>query len=150
MADKKIDREDAEQRLQTMYMQLQMMKEQLDEGIKNKMMLDQKMTELITTKNALNDLKKTKANEEIWAPLGSDTYAAAKLQNTSEVAINVGANVIVKKTLVDALAFLNKKELELQGFDKQLMSHIQQLQAQGQLLEEAMQSIISEAQKSAK
>ena len=135
-----------EQEIQQMYMQFQMMKQQMDEAIQNKQLLDQKMMEIITTKSAIADLKKTKKNDEIWTPLGTDSFVSAKLDNVSEVAVNVGANVIVKKTLPEAIKIIENKEKELQDIDKKMTSYIQQLGAQMQMLEQTMQNAISEAQ----
>ncbi len=144
------NRQQKEQQLQMMYMQFQMMKQQMDEAVQNKQVLDQKIAELINTKNAVSGMKKAKKDSEIWTPLGSDTYTTAKLTDVSKVAINVGMNVVVKKTIPEALKILDKRETELQDIDKQLTAHIQQLQAQMRMLEQTMQNAISEAENAEK
>tara|TARA_Y100000310_G_C20672881_1_gene811251 strand:+ start:2184 stop:2648 length:465 start_codon:yes stop_codon:yes gene_type:complete len=136
----------SEQEIQQMYMQFQMMKQQMDEAVQNKQLLDQKRMEVIATKSAIADLKKTKKGDEIWTPLGTDSFISAKLEDVSKVAVNVGANVIVKKSLPEAVKLMENKEKELQEIDKKMTSHMQQLGAQMQMLEQAMQSAISEAQ----
>ena len=135
-----------EQQLQQMYMQFQMMKQQMDEAIQSKQILDQKMAEIIGTKNAIKDLKKAKKGSEMWAPLGSESFVMAELKDVSNIAVSVGANVVVKKSAAEALKIMDKKEKELQDLDKQLMSHIEYLQSQMQSLERVMQNAIASAQ----
>ena len=135
-----------EHQLQQMYMQFQMMQQQMDEAIQSKQILDQKMAEIISTKNAIKDLKKAKKGSEIWAPLGSESFVMAELKDVSNIAVSVGANVVVKKNAAEALKIMDKKEKELQDLDKQLMSHIEHLQSQMQSLERIMQNAIASAQ----
>ena len=135
-----------EQQLQQMYMQFQMMKQQMDEAIQSKQILDQKMAEIIGTKNAIKDLKKAKKGSEMWAPLGSESFVMAELKDVSNIAVSVGANVVVKKSAAEALKIMDKKEKELQDLDKQLMSHIEYLQSQMQSLERVMQNAIASVQ----
>ena len=135
-----------EQQIQAMYMQFQMMKQQMDEAIQNKQLLDQKMAEITSTKSAVADLKKTKKGSEVWAPLGSESFVMAELKDVSQVAVSVGANIVVKKSIPETLKILEKKEKELQDLDKQLMAHIEQVQSQMQSLESVMQNAIASAQ----
>ena len=57
------------------------------------------------TEQALDDLKTTKTGTEILVPMASGIFIKAELKDNKELAINVGADTVVKKNIEETTLF---------------------------------------------
>ena len=89
--------EENQKELQKMYLELQLLDEQMKQIQKQITMLDEQLVELNNTIQALDDFNKTSVGSNILVPLSPGVFANAELKDNKELLVNVGSNIVVKK-----------------------------------------------------
>jgi len=135
-------KEEKEKELQRKYVQYQLMKSQLNSMLEEKMLLDQKVTEIMQTKQSVEQIKKVKDGQEIWSSLGSGSFIQANIKDTKNVAIELGAGVVVKKPVDEAMEILQKRLEEIVDIDNKLTIEINKLNKQINELEAQIQKLV--------
>jgi prefoldin alpha subunit len=74
-------------------------------------LLENRRVELLLIKASLEDLKE---GSDLLIPLGVGIYAKAKLSDANEFLVNVGSNVIVKKSLDEVKEMIDKEIKEIE------------------------------------
>ena len=97
------------EKIQQAYLQLQMIEQQLKDIEAQIMDIENRKHEISTMSESIGELKKTKKNSSTFAPLGLGIYAKSKLVETTELLVNVGSNIFVKKPLADISKSLDKQ-----------------------------------------
>lgn len=72
--------------------------------------LERMLMEITATRTSLNEMKKLKKDAPSIMPFGSGIYAAGSLQKQDKILADVGAGIIVEKTLDEAAKMLDEKE----------------------------------------
>lgn len=137
-----------EQEIQRKYLQLQMLKQQLSALLEEKNIVDEKISEILTTTNALNELGKVKQNEEIWSPLGSGAFVRSDIKDRGKVLIGIGSDVVIKESRTKAIEILQERLKEIIEIDKELSAEIEKFNSQITKLEPEIQEMIQNEQKS--
>ena len=140
----------SEQEIQRKYMQLQLLKQQLTALLEEKNIIDEKVSELLTTSNALNELGKIKEKEEIWSPLGSGALVRSDIKDKEKVLVSIGSDIAIKETRTNALEILQERLKEIIEVDKELSAEIEKFNTQIMKLEPEIQQLIQPEQKSQK
>ena len=140
----------SEQEIQRKYMQLQLLKQQLTALLEEKQVIDEKVSELLTTSNALNELGKIKEKEEIWSPLGSGAFVRSDIKDKEKVLVSIGSDIAIKETRTNAIEILQERLKEIIEVDKELSSEIEKFNTQITKLEPEIQQLIQKEQKSQK
>ncbi len=91
--------------------------EQINEQAK---LIEQRLLELETTGQALDDLKGLKGGEEILIPMGSGCYTYGRAGDSGRLLCDVGAGVMVSKSPGEAKKILEDKEAGIGSFSKAL------------------------------
>jgi len=138
-----MDRKD----LQRKYVQLQLLKQQLNALLEEKIMLDNKSNELGATVESLKKLDEITKNEEMWSSLGSGAFVRAELRDVKSVMINIGADVFVVKPVGEATGILQSRLTEIEKFDTELVTEINKLGQNIERLEHEMQRLAEAEQK---
>lgn len=86
--------------------------------------LAQKEEEVLLIIGALTSVKGLKSGHEVFSQLGAGLYFKTNLVDNSELLVNVGADVFVKKPLKDAQETLEQQRLELQKIRENIFSKI--------------------------
>ncbi|MBN2420666.1 prefoldin subunit alpha [Candidatus Woesearchaeota archaeon] len=107
--------------MQSLGMKAQIISEQLDK-------LDSNLVELEYVKNCLDELKGMKKGSEILSPINSGIFIKATLADTSKLAVNVGKNVVVEKTIEETKELLDGKFEELSKMREELISEMQKIE----------------------
>ena len=110
--------------LEENYIKLNLMKNQLNNMLVEKNILETKINEISTTIETIEEIKKLKKNDEVWSSVGSGAYMSATIKDPDKIMINIGANTLMKKTIGKAEEFLEKKDDELKALDQQLTAKI--------------------------
>jgi len=90
-----------EQEIQQKYILLQMIDNQMKQIDANMQEIAVRNEGLISLKAHLDELNATKSNVKLKAPIGAGIYVDAELKNTKDVYVNVGAGIVVKKTIAE-------------------------------------------------
>jgi len=106
--------------LEEKYVQNQLLKGEVEELLKQKEIIEQKIFELNMTKNTIGEISKIKKGDFIWAPIGSDVFVSARIEDNKTFLSRVGADVSVKKTGQDVIKILDRQIKELNNSINQI------------------------------
>jgi len=84
--------EDREKKAQEMYMQFQMLDQNIKQLQRQFEMITNQLIELSVTSSSLDEFNKIDNGKEVFVPLSSGIFAKANIKDTSELLVNVGAN----------------------------------------------------------
>ncbi len=101
--------EENQKELQKMYLELQLLDEQMKQIQKQITMLDEQLVELNNIILALDDFNKTAIGSNILVPLSPGVFANAELKDNKKLLVNVGSNIVVKKNVNETKDLLKKR-----------------------------------------
>jgi len=113
-----------EKLMQRKYVQMQLLKNQLNGLIDEKKMINERVEELMVTLNALQNLEYMKSGNEIWSTLGSSVFVMSDVKDTENVLVGVGAGVVIKDTRENAIKIVESKLNEINRFDQEIVAEI--------------------------
>ncbi|MBI4020569.1 MAG: prefoldin subunit alpha [Candidatus Aenigmarchaeota archaeon] len=94
------------------------------------MMVERKMAEFETTRQALEDIKNADAKNETLVPLGSGLYTYGKITDKARMLVDIGAGVMVNKEIKDAAQLLEGKKKDLGSITLQLQREMENVAEQ--------------------
>lgn len=127
--------------LQTKYIQLQMMKQQMATFAEQKQLVDEKSSELIIALDTLNKLRDIKKGTEIWNPVGGSVFVASGIMDVDKVLVGIGAGIVLKKLRTAAIDILQLRLNELTELDKNIITEIRNFSQQAERLETEVQQL---------
>lgn len=104
-------------------------------------LVEKNIAELQQSKQTLEEIKKLKKNNEMLSLVGFGIFARTSILDNEKVLINVGSNVVCKKSIDEARKLIEKKLEQALSIYSQLFSEIERIN-------EAIQKIESELSKS--
>lgn len=122
-------------------MQLSFIDEQLKELQEHITRFDEKIIELGATIASLDDIEKITVGSDILIPLHQGIFARAKITQKDKFLVNVGASVVVEKTLIEAKDMLKSQFQELNITKEKAVTEIKRLLSQGQEIQKEAQKI---------
>lgn len=75
-------------------------------------LLKSEVEELEEAQRSLEEIKNLEEGDEIFFPLGSNSYGYGKITDSEKVLVNVGGDAIVRQEIPDAKDILEKKKEE--------------------------------------
>ena len=136
--------EDKEKKAQEMYMEFQMLDQHIKQLQKQLQAITQQLMEFESTSMSLEDLQKVPAGKEIFVPLSSGIFAKAEIKDTSELLVNVGANVVVQKDIASAKKLIANQVEEIRKLQKRMMEELEKMTGKAANIEEELQKLVSE------
>jgi len=112
--------------LEKEYVKLNAMKNQLNELVVQKKILESKMNEVSETIETIDGVKNMKRGADMWASIGSGVFVLTSMKTPDKVIVDVGAGALIEKNIEEAKEFLNKKMDELKALYQQLSQNILQ------------------------
>lgn len=109
-----------EKELQEKLMTYRVLEARLEGLVKQRDMLVNKIIELQSTLQSLDDLEKSES--EILFPIGGNAFKSAKIVNRDRLIVEIGANVALEKSTEDGRAIIKKRKDELENF----VNHMQE------------------------
>ena len=132
-----------EEKLQKLYVEFQVLNNNIKQLEKQNTVLENQLVELITTNQGLEDMKKVKSGTEILVPLSSGIYAKAKLKESDNFIVNVGSNVALSKNIDSTKKVIENQIDEIQKLQENFMQELQNNTAKAALLEQEINKIAS-------
>jgi len=111
-----------EKELQEKILTYRVMEARVDGLAKQRDMLINKIMELQSTLNSMDDLKKS--DGEVIFPIGSEAYKVARAIEKDKLIVEVGANIALEKTTEEGKIILDKRKRELENFINQVQQEI--------------------------
>lgn len=128
--------------IQEKYMQMQLIEQQMQQVQKQLKLLESQIQELNLTGQALDDLRTTKTGKEILVPMASGIFVKAELKDNKELAINVGADTVVKKNTEETKKLITNQLEEVTKMQQDLTANLEKLAGSAQMLEKELSKLI--------
>ena len=136
--------EDKEKKAQEMYMEFQVLEQQIKQLQKQLEVVTHQLIELNSTSNSLDEFNKISAGIGVFVPLSSGIFAKASIKDTSELLVNVGANVVVKKDVISTKKLIQKQMEEIKKIQKHMIDELEKMTNHAAQIEMQLQSLISQ------
>ena len=136
--------EEKEKKAQEMYMEFQALDQHIKQLQKQLEMVTHQLIELNSTSNSLDEFNKINAGKEIFVPLSSGIFAKASIKDTSELIVNVGANVAVKKDVASTKKLIQNQMEEIKKIQRQMIEELEKMTNHAAQLERKLQDTISQ------
>ena len=136
--------EEKEKKAQEMYMEFQMLDQHIKQLQKQLQAITQQLMEFESTSMSLEDLQKVQPGKEIFVPLSSGIFAKATIKDTSELLVNVGANVIVQKDIASTKKLIANQVEEVRKLQKRMADDLEKMTEKAANIEEQLQALVSE------
>jgi len=136
--------EEKEKKIQKLYFQFQILDQNIKQIQQQTVTLNSQIVELVSAVQSLDDLKNVKPGTEIFVPISSGVYAKAELKDNENLIVNVGAQITVKKDIIDTKKIIEKQIEEMKKLQKQTVEELQHLATQAALIEKEMNKLSSE------
>ena len=140
--------EDKEKKAQEIYMEFQMLEQHIRQLQSQLEMVTHQLMELAATSSSLDEFKKISSGKDIFVPLSAGIFAKASIKDTSDLLVNVGANVAVKKDIDSTKKLIQGQMDEIRKIQKQMADELDKMMHHAAQLEMQLQSIVSEGQSS--
>ena len=127
--------EEKEKKAQEMYAEFQMVDGQIKQLQNQLEMITHQLMELTFAGNSLDDFSKIKDGREIFVPLSAGIFAKAALIDKSELLVNVGANIAVKKDVPSTKALILNQIEEIKRIQKQMADELERMTGKAAQLE---------------
>ena len=134
---KKMTQEELQSALQEKYMEYQVLEQQVKQVEEQNQTLQKQIEDLNGIKEAIESMEKTKIGSELFVPISAGIFIKAEIKQNNELLVNVGDNVVVPKSIKDAITLVEKQEKEIQKYKETMASnhamlilHQQQLEAE--------------------
>ena len=106
--------------------------------------ITQQLLELAATSSSLEELNKIEVGKEIFVPLSSGIFVKAGIKDTSNLLVNVGANVVVKKDVISTKKLIQKQMDELKKIQNQMITDLEKMLSHASNLEQQLQNLVSQ------
>jgi prefoldin alpha subunit len=130
-----------QKKVQEKYILLQLIALQIKETEKELAALEQKNLELLNLIDSLSNLEKSKPNSKGFSHLGSGVFVESAIRNTKEVVVNVGADILSKKTIPETKKLLQEQTRQTETLLLQLAQNLENLSARAQELQKEIQAL---------
>lgn len=137
--------EDKEKKAQELYMEFQVIDKRVKQLQQQLELLTNQLIELNVTSNMLDDFKKIEAGREIFVPVSSGIFAKASIVDTSEMLVNVGANVAVKKDIPSTKKLIQSQIEEMKKVQKHMVDDLEKMTGRAADLEKQLHDLVSES-----
>ena len=120
---------------------------QLETFQQNLNLIDKSLQELKIVNKSLDEIKGTKKNNDIFVPIGIDSFLKAKITDSENVVVGIGAGVAVKKTIDEAKKDTEKRIAELEKVKANNTSNLEAVISKLKELEPSVQNIVAQTGK---
>ena len=135
-----------EEKLQKMYLEFQMLDQQIKQLDKQHTVLNDQLVELMATRQSLEDMEKVKEKTEILVPLSSGIYAKAEIKDSKKFIVNVGANTALVKDINSTKKLMETQIDEMKKLRETLVNQLQEQTIKAASLEKEINEIASTLQ----
>ena len=133
-----------ENKTQEIYMEYKAIDEHIKQLQKQLEVLTSHLVEMHSTSNSLDDLDKIKKDKEMFVPISSGIFAKGTINSTSELLVNVGANVVVSKDIASTKKLIQYQIDEMKKVHKRMIEELQNMAQKAAELEAQLQGMASE------
>ena len=135
-----------EEKLQKLYLEFQVLDQQIKQLEKQNIALSNQLMELMATNQSLEDMEKLEGKTEILVPLSSGIYAKAELKDNKNFIVNVGANTALVKDVQSTKKLMESQIDEMKKLQVNLVNQLQEHTTKAAMLEQEINTLASTLQ----
>ncbi|MBI2144830.1 prefoldin subunit alpha [Candidatus Woesearchaeota archaeon] len=133
-----------EELLKQKYAELRMAAAQIKQLQQQLEAVEEKKQELESAVTSLDELKRAGQNVKMLAPVTDGIFAIATLESGSDLIVNVGSDICVRKTSEEAKQLLQAKLQELTGFQESVLEELNSMTEHANALEQELGRLLQE------
>ncbi len=126
-----------EEEVREAYFELKVIEEQMKQLQQQINNIENNIAEFDNSVKSLDELKE-KTGEETFVPVSAGIYAKAKLEDTENFVVNVGAGVAVRKNREETQRVIRKQIDEMRQYREQMLKGLQLLGARAEEIERSV------------
>jgi prefoldin alpha subunit len=138
MAEKDMKRE-----LEEKYMEFQVLEQQLKNLQGNLQNIESQIIEIKSMQQAVSGLESIKPGSDILVPVANGMFARGTLKDSGSILVNVGGNIVVDKTLQEAIQLLGRQAEEISGIRQQFLAELSKVESKMHSIEAQLQKLVS-------
>ena len=135
---------DAEKEVRKKYIELQLMEQQMKQLQENAKVLDSQLAELIGVIQSLEDFKSVENKTRLWVPISNGIFTKAELIDNRELMVNVGADVVVKKSAEETKSLIAGQMDEIKKVQQKVVEELQRIAVKAMEIEKELNKLLSE------
>lgn len=135
---------------QKTYLMLQEIEERAKIMQQQMLILNQQIMEIAATLQSIEELELAEAGSRSYSTVGQGIYVGSQITDTKTLLVNVGAGVIIRKTLQETKDMLAQQFNETQGLQQKAENELRRIAQEGNRLKTELQGLISLAKDKAK
>lgn len=136
--------EEAQKKAQEAYLEYQALDQHIKQLQKQLEALTSQLMEMSATSMSLEEFEKIKIGREVFIPLSSGIFAKASVKDNSELLVNVGANVVVKKDVISTKKLINKQIEEMKKLHGRMLEDLEKMANRAAHIEAQLQNLVSQ------
>ncbi len=121
----------------------QILKSQEENFLKQIALLEEEKRELKNEEKVLQELE-NKRGQEFFASLGENCFVKAEIRD-DRVLVNVGAGILVRKKISDAVEVLKKRIEEIESAKKEAEERLKKIEEQIERIEPEIEKLVSKS-----
>ncbi len=119
-------------------MEYQILEQQMQALTQNLQNIENNLEEINKIITTLNDFKTLKKGDNILVPVANGIFAEATLQDSKNLKVNVGSNVVVKKDVEGAKKIMDEQIKDLEKYREETMEYYNTMYAKMQTLQQEL------------
>ena len=131
-----------QQELQRKYMEYQLLDQNIKQLQQQAETADQQMIAIMATLQSLDEFGLLKDETEILVPLNNGIFTKAKLKKENSLLINVGASVVVSKSLENTKKLVENQREEMEKIKEKIAENMSKLVERASELEKDLSQIM--------
>ena len=128
--------------LQKRFMQYQMLDQQMSKLKEQIEIFDQQIEEMEQSKVNMGEIATYPKGVDMFVPISGGVFVKATLKDASILGVNVGAHVVVEKTIPEAQKMLQQQIDEIAGVKKQVMGQMEKMREHATRLELELKKLV--------
>lgn len=125
-------------------MEFQFLQQQLEKLNQHLETLQENVEEIEISIHAVEELGKTKMEQEILAPIANGVFLKAKLNDNQKLIVNVGADTTVEKTVPQVVKMLEEQYQNLQEKVKEVIGIMEEMNQQTRKIYQEVEKLSEE------
>jgi len=142
MEDKEIKAR--EMKAQEKYIELKTLEQHIKQLQSQLEMITDQLIELTVTSNSIGEFSRINSGKDVFVPLSSGIFAKAAIKDTSELLVNIGANIVVNKDIASAKKLIQNQAEEIKKVQSRMINELEKMAAHAAQLEAQLQSLVSQ------
>ena len=131
-----------QQELQQKYMEYQMLDQNIKQLQQQMETADQQLMGILATLQSIDEFSSLKDGSEMLIPVNNGIFAKAKLTKEDSLLVNVGASVVVDKSIEDTKELIEKQKGEMESIRGKITENINKLVDRATVLEKELTQLM--------